>query len=384
MVVVFILIVFYYGFNLLLVDLQVFDVVVVELVFVCDLVVCMCSVVNGVYQLFVYVLLGEVQFLWFYYKQMLFGLFKGDNVVWGSCVIDQIVFGWCDFFFDKIVVFLWVQGWCGFFFDMLDFYQLFVKIDVECVVQMQVMIVMLCEFKCCYLEVKLIFNCGFELFFDVVLLMYVVVVELFYCGYDVGCCSYGVVIDNDCVWFFGQLCIICDCYCLLVIVIDYVDLFQFGVCVLVCEMVKKISVDGFLFWVVDGMLMFMGVFSVELVLCNVLVLLDVVQGDDLYIIEVQCFLGIQLNYFGLCYEFCEVGCEGLFIELLVGCYVGVVIWFCSGIDYQCLGFWIGQCIKEGVLVVIFNVFGFQMIKFSVGMLGLISFVVFVLEQLEVM
>ncbi|MFX5494431.1 hypothetical protein ABTD62_22070, partial [Acinetobacter baumannii] len=79
--------------------------------------------------------------------------------------------------------------------------------------------------------------------------------------------------------------------------------FQPGARALARETAKKISADGFLPWVADGTLMSMGVSSVELVPRNVLVLLDVAQGDDLHTTEAQRFLGIQLNHLGLRYEF---------------------------------------------------------------------------------
>lgn len=374
---------FYYGPNPPLADLQAFDVAVVEPAFVRDPAARTRSAVNGAHQLFAYVSLGEVQPSRPYYKQMPPGLLKGDNAAWGSRVIDQTAPGWRDFFLDKIVAPLWAQGWRGFFLDTLDSYQLFAKTDAERAAQTQAMIATLREFKRRYPEAKLILNRGFELFPDVAPLTYAVAAESLYRGYDAGRRSYGAVTDNDRAWLSGQLRTIRDRYRLPAIAIDYVDPFQPGARALARETAKKISADGFLPWVADGTLMSMGVSSVELVPRNVLVLLDVAKGDDLHTTEAQRFLGIQLNHLGLRYEFREVGREGLPTEPLAGRYAGVVTWFRSGTDHQRLGPWIGQRIKEGVPVAIFNAFGFQMTRLSAGMLGLTSFSAPAPEQLEV-
>ncbi|WP_433692529.1 bifunctional glycoside hydrolase 114/ polysaccharide deacetylase family protein [Herbaspirillum seropedicae] len=374
---------FYYGVNPPLADLQAFDVAVVEPEFVRNPAARTRAAADGMHQLFAYVSLGEVQPSRPYYKQLPPGLLRGDNAAWGSRVIDQNAPGWRDFFLDKIIAPLWAQGWRGFFLDTLDSYQLFAKTDAERAVQTQAMIATLREFKRRYPEAKLILNRGFELLPEIAPLTYAVAAESLYRGYDAGRRSYGPVKDNDRAWLMGQMQTARERYHLPVIAIDYVDPQQGGARALARETAQKISADGFIPWVADGGLVSMGVSSVELVPRNVLVLLDVADGDDLHTTEAQRFLGIQLNHLGLRYEFRDLRRESLPTEPLAGRYAGVVTWFRSGTNHQRLGPWIGQRIKEGVPVAIFSAFGFQMTKLSAGMLGLTSFSAPVPEQLDV-
>lgn len=364
---------FYYGPNPPLADLQAFDVAVVEPEFVSNPAARTRAAADGAHQLFAYVSLGEVQPSRPYYKQLPPGLLRGDNAAWGSRVIDQAAPGWRDFFLDQIVAPLWAQGWRGFFLDTLDSYQLFAKTDAERARQTAAMVETLREFKRRYPEAKLFLNRGFELLPEIAPLTYAVAAESLYRGYDAGRRSYGPVPDNDRAWLLGQMESVRDKYHLPVISIDYVDPQQAGARQLARDTAKKISAHGFVPWVADGTLMSVGVSSVELVPRNVLVLLDLAEGDDLHTSEAQRFLGIQLNHLGLRYEFREVGRQGLPTEPLAGRYAGVVTWFRSGIDHQQLGPWIKARIKEGVPVAIFNAFGFQMTKVSADTLGLTSF-----------
>lgn len=364
---------FYYGPNPPLADLQAFDVAVVEPEFVSNPASRTRTAANGRHELFAYVALGEVQPSRPYYKQLPAGVLRGDNAAWGSRVIDQAAPGWRDFFLDQIVAPLWAQGWRSFFLDTLDSYQLFAKTDAERARQVQAMVATLREFKRRYPEAKLMLNRGFEFLPEISPLVYAVAAESLYRGYDAGRQSYGPVSETDRAWLLGQMETVRDRYHLPVISIDYVDPQRTGARELARDTARKISSHGFVPWVADGALMSIGVSSVELVPRNVLVLLDLGEGDDLHTSEAQRFLGIHLNHLGLRYEFREVSREGLPTEPLAGRYAGVVTWFRSGIDHQRLGPWIQARINEGVPVAIFNAFGFQMTKVTADMLGLTSF-----------
>lgn len=374
---------FYYGPNPPLADLQAFDVAVVEPDFVSNPASRTRAPADGAHQLFAYVSLGEVQPSRAYYKQLPAGVLKGSNAAWGSRVIDQTAPGWSAFFLDKIVAPLWEQGWRGFFLDTLDSYQLFAKTDAERAAQTRAMVAILREFKRRYPEARLILNRGFELLPEIAPITYAVAAESLYRGYDAGRRSYGAVPEQDRAWLKGQMQIARDRYQLPVISIDYVDPAQRGARALARETAQKIVADGFIPWVADGTLMSVGVSSIELVPRNVLVLLDVAEGDDLHTTEAQRFLGIQLNHLGLRYEFRDVGREGLPTEPLAGRYAGVVTWFRSGTNHARLIPWLDKRIKEGVPVAIFNAFGFAMNKNSADMLGLTSFSAPVPEQLDV-
>lgn len=169
-------IVWYYGDKLFVVQLCVFDVVVVEFDYGFDLLQFKIFKM----QWYVYVSVGEVMFECSWYKELFKVWLLGCNVVWVLCVVDQVQFEWLVFYVEYVIKLLWDKGYCGFFFDMFDFYQLVVKDDVLCVVQEVGMVWVICVIKVCYLDVKLIFNCGFEILLQVYDLVYVVVFELLY------------------------------------------------------------------------------------------------------------------------------------------------------------------------------------------------------------
>ena len=366
---------FYYGEHPPLMDLQAFDVAVVEPDFVANPAEFARSEKDGAHTLFAYVSLGEVQPSRQYYAQLPKNCLAGSNEAWGSWLINQTCAAWADFFLDTIVVPLWNKGWRGFFVDTLDSYQLFATTDAARLAQTQAMVAILRELKRRYPEARLMLNRGFELMPDIANITYAVAAESLYQGYDAGKLLYRPVPENDRAWLLSKMTAVRDTYHIPVISIDYVDPTLPNARVLARETAQHIRAQGFIPWVADGNLYSIGVGNIELIPRNVLVLVDTHSTDnplgiDLKLTSAQRFIGAPLNYLGLRYEFIDLAKQPLPSEIMMGRYAGIVMWLLSGQNHPELGLWLKARINEGVHVAMFNSLGFVPDNETAEFLGL--------------
>lgn len=354
---------FYYGEKPPLMDLQAFDVAVVEPDFVENPQQYERSAQDGEHTLFAYVSLGEVQPSRAYYPKLPKSCLVGSNAAWGSRVINQTCPSWSAFFLDTIIEPLWKMGWRGFFVDTLDSYQIFAKEDVARLAQTQAMVGILRELKRRHPEARLMLNRGFELMPDIANITYAVAAESLYQGYDAGKLLYRPVPESDRAWLLSKMTEVRDRYHLPVISIDYVDPSLPNARKLARETAQQIRAQGFIPWVADGNLYSIGVGNIELIPRNVLVLVDTKLtgsplGLDLKLTSAQRFIGAPLNYLGLRYEFVDLAEGKLPTEIMTGRYAGIVMWLLSGQNHPELGLWLKARIHEGVRVAMFNSFGF--------------------------
>lgn len=348
---------FYYGAQPPLAELQAFDVAVVEPDFVPDPRRHARAAADGAHELYAYVSLGEVHPSRAYYASLPPGSLRGSNAAWGSRVIDQTAPGWQAFFLDTVIAPLWQRGWRGFFLDTLDSYQLFARTDAERAAQQEAMIAILGEFKRRYPDGKLMLNRGFELLPRAAPLISALAAESLYQGYDAGAGAYRPVPPADRAWLAEQMRIARDQYRLPVVAIDYADPAAPGARELARATAAQIRADGFIPWVADGGLASLGVGSIELLPRTVLVLVDS-AGNDLHLSEAQRFLGMQLHYLGLRYEFVDLAGTPLPDGILAGRYAGVVSWLRDGSRYPQLGPWLARRAGEGMRLALFNALGF--------------------------
>ncbi len=366
---------FYYGDKPPLMDLQAFDVAVVEPDFVDKPTPQARTTQDGEHTLFAYVSLGEVQPSRAYYHKLSKTCLAGSNAAWGSRVINQTCPSWSAFFLDTIIAPLWDKGWRGFFVDTLDSYQMFSTTDAARLAQTQAMVAILRELKRRYPEAKLMLNRGFELMPDIANITYAVATESLYQGYDAGKQLYRPVPENDRAWLLSNMTKVRDTYHIPVISIDYVDPSLPNARTLARETAQQIRTQGFIPWVADGNLFSIGVGNIELIPRNVLVLVDTrltgnPLGIDLKLTSAQRFIGAPLNYLGLRYEFVDLATESLPTEIITGRYAGVVMWLLSGQNHPELGAWLKARISEGVRVAMFNALGFAPDNEMVEFLGL--------------
>jgi uncharacterized protein (TIGR01370 family) len=373
---------FYYGAQPPLIDLQAFDIAVVEPDHVSNPVSHARSGAAGEHALFAYVSLGEVQPTRTYYSQLPAGVLRGDNAAWGSRVIDQVAPGWNEFFLANIIAPLWQQGWRGFFLDTLDSYQLFATTDAERERQRTAMVALLREFKRRYPDAKLILNRGFELLPEVAPLVFAVAAESLYQGYDAARQQYRPVPPADRTWLMAQMQTVRERYHLPVIAIDYVDPADPASRALARRTARQLASDGFIPWVADGGLNSLGVGSIEVLPRTVLVLVDNLELDFQYT-SAQRFLGMPLNYLGMRYEILDLATQSLPDGILAGRYAGIVSWLSPGVDHPTLATWLRRQIASGVRIAIFDTFGFNVEGQNAAALGLRRLVVPRPERLTV-
>lgn len=373
---------FFYADNPPLLDLQAFDIAVVDPDHVSHPERHARRAEDGSHELFAYVALGEVQPSRAYYKDLPKGALRTDNPDWGSKVIDQAAPGWSEFFLSRVIAPLWQQGWRGFFLDTLDSYQLFAKTDAERKQQRDAMIETLREFKRRYPEAKLMLNRGFELLPEIAPLTMAVAAESLYQGFDAAKNQYRPVPSADHDWLLAQMRIAHERYRLPVISIEYVAPGSDQARELARTTAAQVRADGFVPWVADGALGSIGIGSIELLPRTVLILVDNLDLDFHYT-EAQRFLGMPLNYLGLRYEFVDLTKQPLPDAILRGRYAGVVSWLNAGVSHPALGAWFAQRIAEGVPIAVFENFGFSIDSGNAAGLGLRAFAAPKPEQLSI-
>jgi len=373
---------FYYGVQPPLVDLQAFDIAVVDPDHVANPAHHARSGNAGAHALFAYVSLGEVQPTRAYYKDLPAGALRGQNAAWGSKVIDQTAPGWNAFFLDNIIAPLWQQGWRGFFLDTLDSYQLFATTDAERTRQRVAMVSLLQEFKRRYPDAKLILNRGFELLPEVAPLVFAVAAESLYQGFDAARNQYRPVPLADRTWLMAQMQTVRERYQLPVIAIDYVDPANPASRALARDTARQLASDGFIPWVADGGLNSLGVGNIEVLPRTVLVLVDNIEGG-VQQTAAQRFLGMPLNYLGLRYEFLDLATQSLPDGILAGQYAGIVSWLNPGVDHPALAAWFRRQMSSGVRIAVFDTFGFTVEGKNAAAFGLRRLVVPSPERLTV-
>ena len=351
---------FFYGAKPPLSDLQAFEIAVVDPEFVADPARSKRAAADGAHELFAHVSLGEVAQGRSDYQQLPPSGIRSENAGLKKSIIDQTAPGWREFFLSQVIAPLWAKGWRGFFIDQLDAYQRFANTDAERAAQVQAMAATLLELKKRYPEARLILDRGTALLPLVAPQIYAVASESVYRSYDAGSRRYATLSDAERANALARLAEIRERYHVPVIALDYVDPDQPGARQLARDTAQKIKAAGFTPWVADGALRSLGVGSVEVIPRTVLVLLDVAKGEDLHTSEAQRFLGIQLNYLGLRYEFVDLNKDTLPTGAMAGRYAGVVTWFRGGVYHQQLLPWLKKRMNEGVPIAIFSKLGFQL------------------------
>lgn len=240
-------IVFYYGDQPAVHQLQKFDLAVVEpdTGFV--------PPTNGATRThwFAYVSVGEVGRSRSYRREIPEDWIIGRNSEWNSDIVDQTAAGWPAFFVEHVITPLWEIGYRGFFLDTLDSYLLVAGGELDKQENRAGMIAAIRAIHERYPTAVLILNRGFELLPAVHESVYAVAVESLFKGWSEARGQYFDVPESDRQWLMDRLREVKDKYRLPVISIDYCAPAQYQ-----CsrETVERIRALGMVPYVGDGRL----------------------------------------------------------------------------------------------------------------------------------
>ena len=278
-----------------------------------------------------YIAVGEVHPTRGYFKAMRPEWKLGENVAWGSIVVDQAAPGWSAFYLAQVIKPLWDQGYRAFFLDTLDSFYLVAKTPEAQQKQIAGMANLIKDIKRAYPDAKLIFNRGFEILPQVNTLAYAVAAESLFQGWDAGKNEYRVVPPADRDWIMGQLKKCRDEYKLPVIAIDYVPPTDRA---LARDTAQKIKALNVIPWVTNPALDMMGIGQVEVLPRQVLAIHDQ-KGNEANVAshEIHRLAAMPLSYLGLDVRYVYIGSpemDALAVQPLAGRYAGLVTWFNGG------------------------------------------------------
>lgn len=207
---------FYYGAHVPVAELSLFDSVVVEPDSDFD-----PRAVETLHTVWLaYVSVGEVGAARAYFKDIPRAWLHGENRAWDSKIVDQAVPQWPAFYVEHVIAPLWDKGFRGFFLDTLDSYQIVAKSDAERARQQAGVVAVINAIKARYPSARLILNRGFELLPLVHDLVYAVVFESLFRGWNQAQQRYTEVTRADRAWLMMQVNIV-KAYGLPVVSIDY-------------------------------------------------------------------------------------------------------------------------------------------------------------------
>lgn len=334
---------FFYGANPPWDVLQAFDLVVVDP----DHVPAPQNVALPGTRLAAYVSVGEVKPSRPYAAEIPREWRIGDNLAWGSQIIDQAAAGWPGFFVERLIAPLWAAGYRDFFLDTLDSYHKAATTPEARARQEAGLIATIRMLKARFPEARLIFNRGFEILPEVHGLVDAVAAESLFEGYDAVAQQYRPVPPDDRDWLLAQLTRIRDDYRLPVIAIDYVAPAERDKA---RQTAKKIAELGFIPWVANAELDTVGIGAVEAMPRRILAVHEPLADE--YALRYHSVIrhaSMPLNHLGYTVE--TASADRLPTAPLSGQIAGIVVWLTQPLktaSRQALAAWLEKQLTAGI------------------------------------
>ncbi len=281
---------FYYGNDVPVNQLKLFNTVVVESEYVPN----PADNETARSHWYAYVSVGEVNPQSWYYKAINKNWILGTNANWGSKVLDQDNIAWHKFFVNTVIKKLWQQGYRRFFFDTMDSYNLYAKTEAARNKERQGLIGLLGEVKSKYPAAQIILNRGFSLLPQVQHDIQGVAAESLYDSYDFKQKQYVKVTPSDREWLLNKLNYV-KSLGLKVFVIDYLPLYQHQAAL---ADAARISRDGFIPYVSDINLEGLGVSNIAPIPRDVIMLYSSAEESEKILSAPAIYLSAPLNYLG--------------------------------------------------------------------------------------
>ncbi|MGB1108833.1 MAG: bifunctional glycoside hydrolase 114/ polysaccharide deacetylase family protein [Gammaproteobacteria bacterium] len=344
---------FYYGHDIPVNSLGVFDWLVVEADNVDEQQQAALQAAGS--ELFAYLSVGEVARSRPWHGEIKAEWIRGENPAWASDIMDLSSDGWRGYLTGQRMQSLWDRGYRAFFLDTMDSYHAIAKGPAELESQRLALAEIIRLMHQRFPGVQLLFNRGFEILKDTQGLVAGVAAESLYQGWNPGTQNYREVPPADREWLSARLNE-ARALGLPAIAIDYVDPADKP---LARATAQRILNDGFIPWVSTPELDRIGIGSVEPISRRVLVAYDGSQ-QKLQYAEAHRFLATPLEAMGYAVDYLDV--SGPLPERdLTDRYAGMATWLLGGTAAHAAryGRWLKQQLKAGLPVAILSSWGFE-------------------------
>lgn len=270
----------------------------------------------------------------------------GTNESWNSKVLDLSKPAVRKFLLQQVSD-LRGKGYRGLFLDTMDSFTLYAKTDAQIAEQSAGLTSLINTMASHYPELRMIANRGFEVLDAVSEHMEAVAAESMYAGWNNATQMYIEVPAGDRQWLRTKLDYAKNTLGLDVIVIDYLPPNQRLTARSIAE---KIAQDGYIPWVANPSLDYIGVGALEVIPRKVLMLYNSDVDGPLEQSYVHKFAAMPLEYMGFVPEYLDLARESLPAAQLKGRYAGIVSWPLRSYALPGLASWLEKQITHHVPV----------------------------------
>lgn len=277
----------------------------------------------------------------------------GTNTDWASKVMDLSSPAWQRLLLQRVNE-LVNRGYDGLFLDTMDSYQIFAKTAEQKAQQEKGLTNLLYRIKRKYPDIRLIANRGFEVIEQIAPYLEAVAAESLYAGWNNTEQTYKEVTNNDRIWLQNKLTGIKNLHGLDIIAIDYLPPSQRGKA---REVAAQIAASGFIPWVANPALDYVGIGSLEVIPREVLMVYDSRTNGMIEDAEVHSLLAVPLEYMGYVPHYHDVANKPWPTGVLKGRYAGIAMWHVDPVPDTTYPKWLDKQLKDTIPVAFFSSLG---------------------------
>ena len=296
---------------------------------------------------YAYLSVGEVGPFRAYAKDVKKSWISGKNPAWDSQVLDLSNTELREFLLNRVGT-LQKAGYQGLFLDTMDSFNLAADTEQKRQSQRAGLIELIKSIGTRYPELQLISNRGFEVLDDISRYLEAVAAESLYASWDNTAQRYTSVAEGDRRWLLGKLDHARNQLKLDVIAIDYLPPSERPAA---RDVAVRIAEHGFVPWVANPELDYMGIGGLEVIPRKVLMLFDSTVDRKLRESAVHRFLATPVEYMGYVPEYLDIATQPLPAGVLKGRYAGIVSWSSQEYAVDTLRPWLMKQFTDRVPVV---------------------------------
>jgi len=291
---------------------------------------------------------------------------KGTNTHWNSTVMDLTSDGWQSFVLQRVDLLL-QQGYDGLFLDTMDSYQLFAKDSASLAAQQTALANLINQIKRRHPSIKLISNRGFEVMNKIGRHLEAVAAESLYSRWNNAAGNYEPVPEADRQWLYTKLVEAQRAHNIDVIAIDYVAPAERSKA---REVANQITSLGFVPWVANPSLDYVGVSNLEVIPREVIMMYNSAVNGPIEEAEVHTLLAMPLEYMGYVPIYHDLAKKELPRGMLAGAYAGVAMWNRDLIKDPTYPAWLTKQLDDGLPLAMFGSIGAELTEALATKLGI--------------
>ena len=275
----------------------------------------------------------------------------GKNPAWNSSVLDLASADLRRFLLDRVGQ-LQFAGYQGLFLDTMDSFNLVAKTEPTRLAQRTGLVTLINDIAREYPGMLMISNRGFEVLDDIAPHIEAVAAESLYASWNNTTQQYTNVPEGDRQWLMGKLLHARNELNLDVISIDYLPPERRAEA---RSVAARIATNGFIPWVANPELDYVGIGALEVLPRKVLMLFDSTLDGALQTSPVHKFVATPVEYMGYVPEYLDIATQALPMGELKGRYAGIVIWTGRTYKQPSVRPWLQQQLDDNVPLVLMGV-----------------------------